>query len=143
MNRYDNISKSLGILEEQKLEPLVVPRPMEDFDLKKIRKDLLDKDQAYARSNLIHILEYAMEIMPDAIQVAKETETPRQLEAVSGFLKTIAEINKDLIGISREAIRDVIEDDVKELNTVINNQTAIFTGSTEDLISRLFPRKEN
>lgn len=139
------ISEALGIEEPQTLEPLVVIDPINsNRDLKRIKKEILEKDQSFARENLIEILQYAMEIMPSAVQVAKETETPRQLEAVAGFLKTIADINKDLIEVSKVAVEmDRNTDRDNEPTTVVNNQTAIFTGSTEDLISKLFPRKNS
>lgn len=138
------ISEALGIQEPQTLEPLVVIDPRdENARLKKIKRETFEKDQSFARDNLIQIIEYAMEIVPSAVEVARETETPRQLEAVAGFLKTVAEINKDLIDVSRKALESQEITDRDSPTTVVNNQTAIFTGSTEDLISRLFPRKDN
>lgn len=134
------ISNSLGLIEEQRLEyPLVEMRSVSS-EIAKSKKEALEQDHEFARSNLIEILKYAMDIMPSAVQVARETETPRQLEAVGGFLKVVAEINKDLIAISKSCIE---EEKPTEATTVVNNQTAIFTGSTEDLITRLFPRKDS
>ena len=141
----ESISKALGLEDPQVLEPMIVIDPdTAQRDLKKIHRSVLEKDQSFARENLIKILEYAMDIMPSAVQVAKETETPRQLEAVAGFLKTVADINKDLVDVSKSAVEmDNETDRSGGPGTVVNNQTAIFTGSTEDLIGRLFPRKDN
>lgn len=140
----ETISASLGITEPQVLEPLLVIDHREENDkLKKVRRETLEKDQTFARNNLVQIIEYAMSLVPSAVEVAKETETPRQLEAVAGFLKTVADINKDLIDVSERAMNVHAHPESNSPNTVVNNQTAIFTGSTEELISRLFPRKDN
>lgn len=104
-------------------------------------KNCVKSDYEFARKNLIRIIEDGMQLVPDACETAREAETPRQFEALSTFLKTMADINKDLIDLGEKRIK--IDSSSSDGKNVINqtNQTAVFCSSTEDLFNRLFENK--
>lgn len=110
-----------------------------------IAKINLEEDYEFARRNMRMILEQAMNILPNAISLARETESPRSYESASAFIKTIAEINKDLLEISEKKLKsNEKSSSTKEVEPpkVMNN--IIFTGSTEDILSKISRRiKEN
>jgi hypothetical protein len=107
-------------------------------------KNCVKSDYEFARRNLIRIIEDGMQLVPDACETAREAETPRQFEALSIFLKTMADINKDLIDRGEKRIKiDSSSTPAADGKNIINqtNQTAVFCGSTEDLFNRLFENK--
>lgn len=90
-------------------------------------------DYVYVRANLRTMIEDVMPSVKIATNELQTNPTPRILESVSVLLKTITEMNKDLLNLSMPAKRDVVEQ-----NITTNN--AIFTGSIEELISKITKR---
>ena len=140
-NNLDIISESLDTEEKVYFPPVKTYEELKD--IRSVTRDIknaserLDDDYDFARNNLIDILEEAMGIVPSIVNAAKESETPRQFEALSMFLKTVADLNKDLISISENQVKS---NKAETPEKTIINQTAIFSGSTEDLLKKLFPR---
>ena len=98
----------------------------------------LGQDYDFARSNLRKVLEQAMSLLPNAISLAREAESPRVYESTSAFIKTIADINKDLLEITE---RNLKQDpnagkNTSQIETGVTNN-AIFVGTTEELFTKL------
>lgn len=87
-------------------------------------------DYIYVRGNLRSMIEDVMPSVKIATNELQTNPTPRILESVSVLLKTITEMNKDLLNLSTPAKKDIVEQ-----NITTNN--AIFTGSIEELISKI------
>jgi hypothetical protein len=85
----------------------------------------------YAKANLRALIDRTIDLVPVAIRVAKDSESPRSIEVVSILAKNISEMNKDLIGLIPKENDD--QDDVKH----ITNNNSLFIGSTEDLFSMM------
>lgn len=101
---------------------------------REMRKNL-DQDYDFARGNLRRVLEQAMSLLPNAISLAREAESPRVYESTSAFIKTIAEINKDLLEITERNLKQNPNTNHQEQAGVTNN--AIFVGTTEELFTKL------
>lgn len=103
-------------------------------------KNNLGEDYDFARSNLRKVLEHAMSLLPNAISLAREAESPRIYESTSVFIKTIADINKDLLEISERNLKQGSGNNKinspQEQSGVVNNN-AIFVGTTDDLFAKL------
>ena len=119
----DRISDSLGISfdsEPVKETPLAtvidVPKELMTIDNKS------DKDFRDVRSNLIELI--------DTGKVAIEGI----LKVVSQMLKTVSELNNDLLGIHQKA-KDVQKDNNKYTQNTTNN--SIFVGSSSELLDML------
>lgn len=69
-------------------------------DMKAIAKDNMSVDYEFARENLRQLLQEGMSAVSGAIQLARESESPRVYESTGMFIKTLAEINKDLLSLS-------------------------------------------
>lgn len=98
----------------------------------------LEQDYDLARSNLRKVLEQAMALLPYAISLAREAESPRVYESTSAFIKTISDINKDLIEVTERILKqdpNAGKNAPQEQATVTNN--AIFVGTTEELFAKL------
>ena len=117
--------------------------------LKEMRRNL-GADYDFARSNLKSVLEQAMQLLPNAISLAREAESPRAYESTSAFIKTIAEINKDLLEITERNIKQggsssgsgrSATSEGESSGSVTNN--SIFVGSTEDLFAKLIQSQKS
>lgn len=143
----DPISEALGT--ETGIE-LVEGKTRELKSVHKNNKDnqnMLSDDFQYARENLLSILNQSMSLMPEAVSVARQTESARMYESVSGLIKIVSEINKDLLDISERnaKIIQMLNSGKEESvgNTTINHNNAVFVGSTEDLFKKLLSIEAN
>jgi len=105
----DRISDSLGISfdgEPVKETPLAtvidVPKELMTIDNKS------DKDFRDVRSNLIELIDTGKVAIEGILNVAENGDQPRAYEVVSQMLKTVSELNNDLLGIHQKA-KDVLE----------------------------------
>tara|TARA_R100001463_G_scaffold12625_8_gene34174 strand:+ start:1489 stop:1947 length:459 start_codon:yes stop_codon:yes gene_type:complete len=127
---YQELSDALNTSFETKNE--IVKNKKEIKDLSKT-----DAEQDYnkIRKNLYGLMGTGKEAIDGILKVATEGDAPRAYEVVSQLLKTVSEINKDLMDLHKQ---------VKEVNkeeNVYNNTTtnAIYVGSTSDLQDLINP----
>ncbi len=92
-----------------------------------------DADLAYARENLYGAIEQAKTGLEGIADVADHSQHPRAYEVQHQFLKTLAELNKDLIQISKSK-KESKEPREKNIGKVQNN---LFIGSTAELAKML------
>jgi len=131
----DRISDSLGIsfdAEPVENKPLakVIDAPKELMSLEhKSEKDFND-----VRKNLIELIDTGKIAIEGILNVAENGDQPRAYEVVSQMLKTVSELNNDLLGIHQKS---------KEMNKVDNKYTqnttnnSIFVGSSSELLDML------
>jgi hypothetical protein len=141
----DKISEVLGtatgISEENSVEvvPAVSNEMAQVIEKYEDLKENLIEDYNFARNNLREVIRQAMTLLPNAISLARDVESARMYESASTFIKTIAEINKDLLEITE---RNLKKNSKAENNptdqgqgNVVNN--AIFVGTTEELCAKI------
>lgn len=105
-----------------------------------------DVDLEYARGNYYEIIEKTKAAMNTAIKIAAETENPRAVEVLGNLFKVSADINKQLVMMSKD------REDAKAVRASrkgnnlaggqqhpqINSQnTVVFTGTSVDLAKLL------
>ena len=131
----DRISNSLGISFDG--EPVVetplarvidVPKELMTVDNKS------DKDFSDVRNNLIELIDTGKVAIEGILNVAENGDQPRAYEVVSQMLKTVSELNNDLLGIHQKA-KDVQKDNNKYTQNTTNN--SIFVGSSSELLDML------
>jgi hypothetical protein len=107
------IKKSLDIVKEVKIK----------------RKDQVRQDYDSARKNMKELISRGFEALDGVMRVAEAGDSPRAYEVASILMKTVSEINTDLMGIHKTTA------DALGANKVIKNTTnnSIFVGSTRDL----------
>lgn len=102
-------------------------------DRKEIQKTQREKnlnlDFNYARSNITEMINTGMNAVDGIMKVAEAGDSPRAYEVVSIMLKTISDMNKDLIDLHKKA-NDAEKEKVTNINTTNNS---IYVGSTTDL----------
>jgi hypothetical protein len=84
-------------------------------------------DFEYARGNLINIIEKGNEALDGILDVAGMSQHPRSYEVAANLIKTMAEVNKDLMDL---AIKKKNLDGEKPAEVINNN---LFVGSTAEL----------
>lgn len=125
----EKISQALNINYEPSVKEVTIDKK-ELQKLKRERKEnMLSADFDSARQNISEMISVGMEAVDGIMKVATAGDSPRAYEVASILLKTISEMNKDLIEIHKKA-NDADADRVKSINTTNN---AIYVGSTTDL----------
>ena len=117
----DIISKSLGIDFIGPHEAIVKSEPEKEKNL--------DKDFEYAKDNIKLLISNGTDAIEEILKVAKAGDQPRAYEVVSQLLKTVADMNKDLLELHQRA-KAVKKETVNVKNTTNNS---IYVGSTSEL----------
>lgn len=124
-NPIEKISKALDIdFEPSKVEGDIKEAKKE---IKKIKAEKLDVDFSIARGNVKELISNGMEALDGIMKVATASDSPRAYEVAALLLKTISDMNKDLI-----VLHEKTESIQKEKITNITNNS-IYVGSTTDL----------
>lgn len=101
----------------------------------------LESDFGLARNNIKNLLQKGDYAIDNLLKVAEESEHPRAYEVAANLIKTMADLNKDLLDIRKK------KQDLDGKPVVANNTTnidkAVFVGSTNDLIKMIKSNKED
>lgn len=93
----------------------------------------LCEDAEYAQENIRQLITEGTKALNDFLTVAKMKQEARAYEVAATLLKTISELNKDLLEIHKR--KADIEDQTGKSSTKINVDKAIvFSGSTAEFI---------
>ena len=98
-----------------------------------IDSDIKDNDFEYARQVYHDILVKGSEAMDEMMEVARSTEHPRAFEVLSTMMKTLADVNGNLLDLHKKK-KDIDKKDIAALpipqGSTTNN---LFVGSTTEL----------
>lgn len=121
----EKISKALDI----SFEPSQILNGIKEtkHEVKKIKAEKLDVDFSLARTNMRELITNGMDALGGIMKVAEASDSPRAYEVAALLLKTISDINKDLIGIHEKNANIQKE----KITNITNN--SIYVGSTTDL----------
>jgi hypothetical protein len=96
---------------------------------------LIDDDAEFARTNIKDLIQKGNGAIDNLLQVAKATDHPRAYEVAANMLKSLAEMNKDLMEIQKRK-KDIQPKETSPTNG-INVDKAVFIGSTKELVKLL------
>jgi hypothetical protein len=122
MNKDDIISTALGI-------PFEPEKNIEQVKPISVSEKNLDKDFEYAKDNIKMLISSGSEAIEEILKVAKAGDSPRAYEVVSQLLKTVADMNKDLLELHQRA--KVVKKETVNVKNTTNN--SIYVGSTSEL----------
>jgi hypothetical protein len=103
-------------------------------DIQESTKNLdLDKDYKEVRDNLKDIVKKGTEAIDGISLVASETQHPRAYEVLATLIKSVADVNKDIMSIHKQ-MKDIKgeKEQPKPVPSVTNNSIH-FVGSTKEL----------
>lgn len=148
IKKYESLSEDFVATEddlksilENTIEPEVkVEKPQQEkspisnkSDLVVIddKKNHLETDYNYIRSNLYTITEKSIDALNSLVDIAQQSQHPRAYEVISLMVNTIASAQKDLMSIHKD--KNKIEGDSEKTNSgdVVNNN--LFIGNTAQL----------
>lgn len=92
----------------------------------------LDNDFEYARRNLYDIIEKGQQALEGILDVADQSQHPRSYEVAANLIKTMSEVNKDLLDLTKKK-RDLQPKKEEETKQQVANNLAVFVGSTAEL----------
>lgn len=133
----EEIGNALGI-------PFVADQEKKSVDVVKVdvpKNDKTDMDFMEVRKNLKSLISTGEEAIEGILKVAQEGDSPRAYEVAATLIKTVSEINKDIIDIHQK-MKSIEQTKVVQNNTTNNS---IFVGSTsdlQDLINKARSRKK-
>jgi hypothetical protein len=123
MESSDIISQNLGIeFKGPEITPIV----------KKAENPAgvsLDADFNYVRDNIKGLIDNGSCAIDEILKVAKAGDSPRAYEVLGQLLKTVSEMNKDLIDLYQKS-KAIKKEEIK-VNHTTNN--SIYVGSTSEL----------
>lgn len=123
MEPVDIISKNLGI-DFKSTEPASIVKSAPTT-----AGISLDADFSYVRDNIKGLIDNGSCAIEEILKVAKAGDSPRAYEVLGQLLKTVSEMNKDLIELYQKT-KAAKKEDIK-VNHTTNN--SIYVGSTSDL----------
>lgn len=91
-----------------------------------------ENDTKYIRQNFYDLIEKGHSAIDELLAVADQSQHPRAYEVLANMLKTMGDINKDLLEM--HAKKQKITGEKPSENTVNNN---LYVGSTSDLLKLL------
>ena len=104
-------------------------------------EDVVETDTEYARRNIRDLIDKGSVAVDNILQVSKESEHPRAYEVVAGLMKTMADLNKDLLELQKRK-----KDLQPQLDSASNRgnitvEKAVFVGSTAELLKQIRENK--
>ena len=130
----DNLSEIFDIEPIEQPEVLPAVKPTTEL----VASDEVETDAALARKNIKGLLDKGGAAIDNLLLVAQESEHPRAYEVAANFIKTLGDLNKDLLEIQKQkqSLRPV-----EVNNQSINVEKAVFVGSTAELLKQIRENK--
>jgi hypothetical protein len=119
-------------------EPVEINPVVEVLSTEIVTTNVVEEDANFARSNIRELITKGNQAMDQLLAVAKESEHPRAYEVAATLIKSLADMNKDLLDLQKKR-KDLIPNgdgfagNAKNLNV----DKAIFVGSTNELVKFL------
>jgi hypothetical protein len=133
MSKLNNkLSEALNT-EPIKNNPVVETKPTEIISTNEV-----EEDAHFARSNIRELITKGNQAMDQLLAVARESEHPRAYEVAATLIKSLADMNKDLLDLQKKRKDLTINGDGFAGNAKnLNVDKAVFVGSTTELINFL------
>ena len=96
---------------------------------------VVETDTEFARTNIRSLIQKGNTAIDKILQVADASEHPRAYEVAAGFIKTISDLNKDLLQLQKT--KKELEPKQVDGPKSINVDKAVFIGSTADLLKQI------
>jgi len=101
----------------------------------------VDVDYSTVRNNLYNLVATGNDAVKHILSLAKASDSARSYEVVSQMLKTVAEINKDILDV-HDKVKKIKEDKFNLTQKNTTNNT-IYVGSTSELQDLINPSRSS
>jgi hypothetical protein len=99
-------------------------------DVSASENNSVSEDALEARTNVRLMIAQGTQAITELLALARELKTPRAYEVAANMLKTMAELNQDLLSVHQQEL-SIVEPEALTGNVHIEN--AVFVGSTMEL----------
>lgn len=131
MNQLENnLSDIFDIVTTEKKEIVVAESEQTD--------PTVDNDFLVARKNINSLLTKGNTAIDQLLLVAKETEHPRAYEVAANLIKTLGDLNKDLLDLQKKK-KELLG--ANSTGNTTNIDKAVFVGSTNELVKLIRSNK--
>jgi hypothetical protein len=121
MNINKNLAKLFNVNEPKEIN--LKPAAGGTFD-----NNNFQKDYEFVQSNLKDLLGNGTIALESALKVATESDSPRAFEVVAILLKTMADLNNNVLDVHKKA-----KDTTASTTKISQTNNSVFVGSTKDL----------
>jgi hypothetical protein len=101
--------------------------------------DPVNADADFARENIRELVSQGNQAVNELMLIARDGQHPRAFEVLSGLMKNLADMNKDLLEIQKRK-KDLAPKAESQNNLSIDK--AVFVGSTAELVKMLKTQKQ-
>jgi hypothetical protein len=101
--------------------------------------DPVNADADFARENIRELVTQGNQAVNELMLIARDGQHPRAFEVLSGLMKNLADMNKDLLEIQKRK-KDLAPK--AETQNNLNIDKAVFVGSTAQLVKMLKNQKQ-
>jgi hypothetical protein len=101
--------------------------------------DPVNADAEFARDNIRELVLQGNQAVDELMLIARDGQHPRAFEVLSGLMKNLADMNKDLLEIQKRK-KDLAPK--AEAQNNLNIDKAVFVGSTAQLVKMLKTQKQ-
>jgi len=101
--------------------------------------DPVNADADFARDNIRGLVTQGNQAVDELMLIARDGQHPRAFEVLSGLMKNLADMNKDLLEIQKRK-KDLAPK--AEAQNNLNIDKAVFVGSTAQLVKMLKNQKQ-
>ena len=101
--------------------------------------DPINADADFARNNIRELVTQGNQAVDELMLIARDGQHPRAFEVLSGLMKNLADMNKDLLEIQKRK-KDLVPK--AESQNSLNIDKAVFVGSTAELVKMLKTQKQ-
>lgn len=135
----DVISEILGVEPREIIRPekvtSLVPKTLDEFT--QMLVDNKKADYVRVRDNLTNVIAEVEMVVGDAVTEVRTNPSARMYETFSLLVRTFADLNKDLIGLTTISL-DKPNPDLGNQDSESNHITnAVFVGTSDDLIRNI------
>lgn len=97
-------------------------------------KEIIDSDANHVRSNMYSLLQQGQDALIYAIELAKQSDSPRAFEVVGTLMKNLSDMNLQLLDTHEKKQKLAGKKQAEEQNPqkIVNN-SIVFQGSTKEL----------
>jgi len=121
------------------VEPIKESTQVETLPVVIESNDPVNADADFARNNIRELVTQGNQAVNELMLIARDGQHPRAFEVLSGLMKNLADMNKDLLEIQKRK-KDLVPK--AEAQNNLNIDKAVFVGSTAELVKMLKTQKQ-
>ena len=121
------------------VEPIKESTQVETLPVVIESNDPVNADADFARNNIRELVTQGNQAVNELMLIARDGQHPRAFEVLSGLMKNLADMNKDLLEIQKRK-KDLAPKAESQNN--LNIDKAVFVGSTAQLVKMLKNQKQ-